>query len=232
MAKIRFGVIVFPGTNCDRDTFWVCNSVARQDARYIWHTEGDLGDTDVAVIAGGFSYGDYLRSGAIARYSPVMKAVVRHAQAGRPVLGICNGFQVLAEAGLVRGAFLLNKTTHFICKHQHIRAQNVSTIFTSKYAKDQVLKLPIAHGEGNFFLKDDDLKYALDHDLVAFRYCGADGTVSDDTNPNGSVYSIAGIFGDKLNVLGMMPHPERSSETDIGSADGLGIFESLAEKVR
>lgn len=231
MSQIKFGVLVFPGTNCDKDTYWACGSVAGQNVRYVWHTESDLSDIDTVVIAGGFSYGDYLRSGAIARYSPVMKAVVKFAASGKPVIGICNGFQILAEAGLVRGAFLLNKTTHFICKHQHIKTVNNRSLFTSKYSQDQVLKLTIAHGEGNFFLKDDDLKFAQDNDLVTFRYCDAEGTISDDANPNGSVYSIAGILGDNKNVLGMMPHPERASELDIGSADGKLIFQSIAEKV-
>jgi len=231
MPKLKFGVIVFPGTNCDRDAFWVIEEVIYKDVRYVWHTESDIDDLDVVIIPGGFSYGDHLRAGAVARFSPVMKSVVKHAGAGKPVLGICNGFQVLAEAGLIRGAFLRNNIVHFLCRHQHLKVTTADSPFTARYHKGQIVKIPIAHAEGNFFLEGDDRQYALDHDLIAFQYCDAGGNVDDTTNPNGATLSIAGIFNDKKNVLGMMPHPERASETEMGSVDGRGIFESIAEWV-
>ncbi len=231
MANIKFGILVFPGTNCDRDSFWVAEQVVKQDARYIWHTDSDISDCDVIVVPGGFSYGDYLRAGAIARFSPVLKAVKKHASQGRPVLGICNGWQVLAETGLIRGAFLRNKSVHFKCQHQTIKSVDNSTMFTSQYQLDEVLHIPIAHAEGNFFLNEDDKKYTLDNDLIAFQYCDEQGIVSDATNPNGSTLNIAGVFNQEKNVLGMMPHPERASEKDLGSEDGKRVFLSLIERL-
>ncbi|OHD54440.1 MAG: phosphoribosylformylglycinamidine synthase I [Spirochaetes bacterium GWF1_51_8] len=232
MPGPSFGVIVFPGTNCDRDAYWVIEEVIGKKVRYVWHTESDIDDIDVVIIPGGFSYGDHLRAGAIARFSPVMKSVVKHAGKSKPVLGICNGFQVLAECGLIRGAFLRNKIVHFLCRHQHLKVKSSDSLFTKKYTSGQVLKLPIAHAEGNFFLADDDRKFALDHGLIAFQYCDTDGKVDDSTNPNGAILGIAGIFNDKKNVLGMMPHPERASEPEMGSTDGRAIFESIVEGFR
>ncbi len=231
MAKLKFGVLVFPGTNCDRDTHWVAQNVMEQEARYIWHTDSDISDIDVILVPGGFSYGDYLRAGAISKFSPVIKAVVKHAEAGKAVLGICNGWQVLAETGLVRGAFLNNAHPHFLCQHQTIKVANADSLFTSQYDKGDVLRIPIAHAEGNYFLNDEDKKYTLDNELIAFQYCDEKGTVSDDTNPNGSTLNIAGVFNLKKNVLGMMPHPERASEADLGSDDGRKIFQSIIERL-
>lgn len=229
MSKIRFGIVVFPGTNCDRDSHWVAEQVVQQEARFIWHTDSDISDCDVIVVPGGFSYGDYLRAGAIARFSPVLQAVRSHAAQGRPVLGICNGWQVLAETGLIRGAFLRNKNVHFLCQPQTIRTVHTASMFTSLYQPAEVLRIPIAHAEGNFFLNSDDLKYTLDNELIAFQYCDSQGEVSDSTNPNGSTLSIAGVFNQQKNVLGMMPHPERASEKDLGSDDGRRVFLSLVE---
>ncbi len=227
MSKLNIAVIVFPGTNCDRDTYWVADSVMGQHTRYVWHTESDLGGADLVIVPGGFSYGDYLRSGAIARFSPVLKSVTDHAKKGRLVLGICNGFQILAETGLVRGAFLRNKGVHFLCRDQHLKVANTGTVFTNRYRKGEVVRIPIAHGEGNYFLNRDDLNYTRDNGLIAFRYCDAAGRVNDRTNPNGSTLGIAGVFNREKNVLGMMPHPERSSEPEMGSEGGRKIFESL-----
>lgn len=231
MAKLKFGVVVFPGTNCDQDSHWVASEIMEQDARYIWHTESDISDIDVVFIPGGFSYGDYLRAGAIAKLSPVLKSVVKHAEKGKYVLGVCNGFQVLAETGLIRGAFLNNKHPHFLCKHQTLRVSNNRSPFTSTYSKGQVLKIPIAHAEGNYYLNNDDLKYTLDNNLIAFQYCDSEGKLSEAANPNGSTQHIAGVLNKQGNVLGMMPHPERASEKELGSEDGRGVFESLIKQM-
>jgi phosphoribosylformylglycinamidine synthase len=231
MKKINFGVVVFPGTNCDKDTFWVLDKVFHQNVRAVWHTESDLEGLDVLVLPGGFSYGDYLRSGAIARFSPVMKALVKHAQKGKAVLGICNGFQILAEAGLIKGAFLRNKGVHFLCREQNIKALNKNSIFTNQYQKDEVAQVPIAHGEGNYFLNQDDLKYTLDNELIAFQYCDENGLADESSNPNGSTYHIAGVFNKEKNVLGIMPHPERASEAEMGSIGGKKVFESIMARI-
>ena len=228
---MKFGITVFPGTNCDRDTYWVISSVLKQEARYIWHTESNVDDLDVIVIPGGFSYGDYLRAGAIAKISPVISAIIRHAKSGKLVLGICNGFQVLTECGLIPGAFLINNVTHFVCRHQHLKVANHRTAFTSGYSPEQVVRIPIAHGEGNYYAEGDDLKMIRDNDLIAFQYCDANGVVSDDTNPNGAILGIAGVTNKAGNVLGMMPHPERSSEKEMGSTDGKVLFESILNRV-
>lgn len=227
MSKV--GVIVFPGVNCDMDTFYVIKNVLGGNVRYVWHTETDLSDLSAVVLPGGFSYGDYLRAGGLAKFSPVMSEIKRMAEKGYPVLGICNGFQILVEAGLLPGAFLRNKTLKFICKFQHIKVVNNNTIFTSKYKHNQVLTIPIAHGEGNYYLTEDDLKAVLDNDQVAFQYCDKFGVVNDETNPNGSTHSIAGVLNKAKNVLGMMPHPERASEAILGSTDGKFILEALVK---
>ncbi|URA11156.1 phosphoribosylformylglycinamidine synthase subunit PurQ [Thermospira aquatica] len=232
MKQVNFGVVVFPGTNCDRDTFWVLSEVCKSKVRYVWHTETSIDDLDVVILAGGFSYGDYLRSGAIAHYSPVMQEVKRHAEKGKLVLGICNGFQILAETHLVKGAFLHNKTQHFLCQKQHLKVATTNSPFTGLYRSGEVIQIPIAHGEGNYFLPQKDLEEALEHDLVVFRYCDENGVVSQDTNPNGSTDSIAGILNRQRNVLGMMPHPERSSEFEMGSIDGKRIFEGIIQWIQ
>ena len=219
---MRFGVVVFPGSNCDHDCFYVLNNVLKQDVKYIWHKNTEVKDVDCIVLPGGFSYGDYLRTGAIARFSPIMQSVIDFAKKGGLVIGICNGFQILLEAGLLPGAMLRNKNVHFICKHVHIKLLNKNTPFTNLYKKDEVLKIPIAHNEGNYYINEKGLKTLKENNQIVFKYC---------TNPNGAVDNIAGIVNKEGNVLGMMPHPERSSEKQLGSQDGLFIFKSIIEWV-
>jgi phosphoribosylformylglycinamidine synthase subunit PurQ / glutaminase len=227
MGKIKIGVVVFPGSNCDHDTYYVADTLMDQEARLIWHKEGSLGDVDVVVLPGGFSYGDYLRCGAIARFSPVMKDVVRFASAGGLVIGICNGFQVLTEAGLLPGVLLRNKSLQFICKYLHLRVENAETKFTNKCRQGEVLEIPIAHGEGNYFTDPESLKRLEDNNQVVFRYCERSGQLTDEANPNGSLNHIAGIINESGNVLGMMPHPERASDPVLRHTDGRKIFESI-----
>lgn len=229
--KPKVGVVVFPGVNCDMDVYYVLTEVMGVDARYVWHTEGDISDLSAVILPGGFSYGDYLRAGAIARFSTVMKEIYRFAKAGKPVLGICNGFQILVESKILPGAFLKNKTLTFICKPQYIRVENPNTIFTKYYKKGETLIIPIAHAEGNYYVDPDTYKYLEDNEMIAFRYSNNEGEVNEDTNPNGSVGNIAGIFNETKNVLGMMPHPERASETILGSTDGYRLFKSLLDSL-
>ncbi|MBD2186132.1 phosphoribosylformylglycinamidine synthase subunit PurQ [Planktothrix sp. FACHB-1355] len=216
---MKFGVIVFPGSNCDRDVAYVTRDLLAQPTRMVWHEETDISDLDVVVIPGGFSYGDYLRCGAIARFSPVMKATVEHANKGKLVLGICNGFQVLTEAGLLPGALVRNRDLHFICDRVSLRVERTNLPWTQLYQTGQVITLPIAHGEGNYYADADTLAQLEDNDLVLFRYEGE--------NPNGSLNNIAGICNIKGNVLGMMPHPERASDPMLGGTDGMKLFEGL-----
>jgi len=227
--KRRVGVVVFPGVNCDMDTYYVIKDVLKSDVRYVWHTETDLSDLSCIVLPGGFSYGDYLRAGGLAKFSPVMREIKKMAEKGYPVIGICNGFQILVEAGLLPGAFLKNKTLTFICNMQYIKVVNNTSIFTKGYKKGEVLRIPIAHGEGNYYLDEDTLKEVLDNDQIAFQYCSEDGTVGEEFNPNGSTYHIAGILNKNKNVLGMMPHPERASEMILGSVDGSKILKALVD---
>lgn len=229
MAKIKIGIVVFPGSNCDHDAHYVAETIMEQDARLIWHKEGSISDADVIILPGGFSYGDYLRCGAIARFSPVMKDVVRFANSGGVVIGICNGFQVLTEAGLLPGVLLRNKSLLFICKYLHLRVENASTKFTSKCKPGEVLKIPIAHGEGNYFTDPETLKRIEDNQQVVFRYCDRSGSLTDESNPNGSLNNIAGIMNETGNVLGMMPHPERASDPVLKHTDGKKIFESIIQ---
>jgi phosphoribosylformylglycinamidine synthase len=229
MAKVKIGVIVFPGSNCDHDAHYVAETIMEQDARLIWHKEGSLGDVDVVVLPGGFSYGDYLRCGAIARFSPVMKDVVRFADNGGLVIGICNGFQVLTEAGLLPGVLLRNKSLLFICKYLHLRVENANTRFTNNCVPGEVLEIPIAHGEGNYFTDSETLKQIEDNQQVVFRYCNRTGHLTDEANPNGSINSIAGIINEAGNVLGMMPHPERASDPILRHTDGRKIFDSIIQ---
>ena len=229
MAKIKIGVVVFPGSNCDHDAHYVAETIMKQDARLIWHKEGSIGDVDVIILPGGFSYGDYLRCGAIARFSPVMKDVVRFANNGGLVIGICNGFQVLTEAGLLPGVLLRNKSLLFICKFLHLRVENANTKFTNKCVPGEVLEIPIAHGEGNYFTDPDTLKQLEDNQQVVFRYSDRLGNITDESNPNGSINSIAGIINEAGNVLGMMPHPERASDPVLKHTDGRKIFESIIQ---
>jgi phosphoribosylformylglycinamidine synthase I len=228
---MRAAVVVFPGSNCDADTHWVLNEVAGLEAEYAWHTETDLSGFDAIVLPGGFSHGDYLRSGAVAAKAPVMRAVRAAAQRGVPVLGICNGFQVLLESGLLPGAMLHNAGIDFRCEWVHLRTETTNTAFTNAAIDGLVLRLPIAHGEGNYHAPPDLLEQLRDEDRVVFRYCDAEGVSSPRTNPNGSVDDIAGICNETRNVVGLMPHPERASEPELGSADGRIFWDSLLSLV-
>lgn len=226
---MKFGVLVFPGSNCDHDTYNVIAEIARQPVTFLWHDSEDLAGVDAILVPGGFAYGDYLRTGAIARFSPVMQSVQRFAGGGGLVLGICNGFQILAEAGLLPGALMRNAGLKYICKQVHLRVETADSPFTNVLAKGDVLEIPIGHMEGNYFCTPDELRRLEDEDRIAFRYATASGAVTPEANPNGSLGNIAGILNEKRNVLGMMPHPDRSSEKLLGSSDGLKIFESMIE---
>jgi len=222
---MKTGVIVFPGSNCDRDAAMVTRDVLGLPTRMVWHEESDLSGLDLVIVPGGFSYGDYLRCGAIARFSPAMQAVVQHAQRGGLVLGICNGFQVLTEAGLLPGALVRNRDLHFICDRVLLRVERADTPWTQRYSPHQVITLPIAHGEGCYYADADTLAALEEHQQILFRYCAADGSLTEASNPNGSLGNIAGICNRRGNVLGMMPHPERAADPALGSTDGLKLFE-------
>jgi phosphoribosylformylglycinamidine synthase I len=226
---MKFGVLVFPGSNCDHDTFHVIAEVAHQPVTFLWHDSDDLGGVDAVLVPGGFAYGDYLRTGAIARFSPVMQAVKRFAAEGGPVLGICNGFQILTEAGLLPGALMRNAGLKYICKQVHLRVETSDSPFTNQLTRGDVLEIPIGHMEGNYFCTADELKALETEDRIAFRYSTLEGKVTPQANPNGSLGNIAGILNAGRNVLGMMPHPDRSSEKILGSADGWRIFSSMVE---
>jgi len=223
----KIGVIVFPGSNCDHDAYHAMKHVMNAETEFLWHKDKDLKNIDLLVVPGGFSYGDYLRSGAIARFSPIMNAVQEYVKQGRPVLGICNGFQILLEANLLPGAMLHNEKLRFVCKNVNIRVENTHSIFTTGLEKGQVLNVPVSHGEGNYFIDDDGLKMLEDQGQIAFRYCNDQGQVTEASNFNGSVSSIAGITNIEGNVLGMMPHPERAMEPLLGSTDGIPFFKSI-----
>jgi phosphoribosylformylglycinamidine synthase len=229
---MRAAVVVFPGSNCDADAHYVLTEVAGIETDYAWHTETDLSGYDAIVLPGGFSHGDYLRSGAVAAVAPVMDAVRAAAGRGVPVLGICNGFQVLLEAGLLPGAMLHNAGIDFRCEWVHLRTETTDTAFTVAATSGRVLRLPIAHGEGNYHAPPDLLAQLQDDDRVVFRYCDAEGASAPGTNPNGSVDDIAGICNEARNVVGLMPHPERASEPDLGSADGRVFWDSLLSLVK
>lgn len=231
MSRVRFGVIVFPGSNCDHDAHYVAGSILGQDARFIWHKEGSIGDVDVVIVPGGFSYGDYLRCGAIARFSPVMKDVVRFATKGGLVLGICNGFQILTEAGLLPGVLLRNVSLKFVCKNVHVKVERTDLPWTNRCAAGQILQVPVAHGDGNFFAEDETIRRLEGSGQVVFRYAEADGRLTDTANPNGSINNIAGIVNDRGNVLGLMPHPERASDPALGATDGRFVFDSIVTAV-
>jgi phosphoribosylformylglycinamidine synthase I len=226
---MKFGVVMFPGSNCDHDTYHVISKVIGQPVDFIWHRESSLGDSDAVILPGGFSYGDYLRTGAIARFSPVMGAVKEFAARGGLVVGICNGFQILCEAGLLPGALMRNKNLKFICAHVNIRVEATDSPFTNRCGRGQVLSVPIAHGDGNYFCDGATLAELQRENRIIFRYCDPSGKVTAESNPNGSLDSIAGICNRERNVLGMMPHPERASEQLLGSCDGRIIFYSLAD---
>ena len=224
---MKFGIVVFPGSNCDHDCYYAVKEVLKQPVEFIWHGESRQRLVDVYILPGGFSYGDYLRTGAVARFSPAMAAVRAHAAAGKPVIGICNGFQILLEAGLLPGAMLRNQSLKFVCKYVQLRTDSVGTPFTGRVAPGKVLRLPIAHGEGNYFCDDATLKRLQRERRIVFRYCDSAGQITPESNPNGSRDNIAGICNERGNVLGMMPHPERAMEPALGSTDGRELFFSL-----
>ncbi len=229
---MNIGVVVFPGSNCDHDCVHVLGDVLGQTVRSIWHKETALDGLDAVVLPGGFSYGDYLRTGAIARFSPVMGAVQKFAASGGLVLGICNGFQILLEAGLLPGAMLRNKSLTFICQDVFVRVENAATAFTSRYESGQVLKIPIAHADGNYYTDEVTLSQLQANAQIVFRYCTPDGQITKEANPNGSLNSIAGIINARGNVLGMMPHPERCAEEVLGNEDGRLLFLSMLDALR
>ena len=226
---MKFGVVMFPGSNCDHDTYHVISKVIGQPVDFIWHRQNSVADCDAVILPGGFSYGDYLRTGAIARFSPVMGAVKEFASRGGLVMGICNGFQILCEAGLLPGALLRNKNLKFICEHINVRVEATDTPYTNRCQRGQVLSVPIAHGDGNYFCDAATLEELHRENRIIFRYSDVSGSLSVDANPNGSLDNIAGICNRERNVMGMMPHPERASEQLLGSADGRIIFYSLAD---
>lgn len=228
--SLNFGVVVFPGSNCDHDAYYATKKILGFDSDFLWHKDTDLKNSDVIILPGGFSYGDYLRTGAIARFSPIMNSVIDFANNGGIVIGICNGFQILLEAGLLQGVLLKNNSTKFICKDVHVKIDSKNTIFTNTISED-VLKIPIAHGDGNYFANEETLKELEDNDQIVFRYSSAEGNTSMEFNPNGSQLNIAGITNKNRNVLGMMPHPERSTDPILNKTDGGSIFRSIAKNL-
>ena len=228
---MKFGVLVFPGSNCDHDTFNVIETLVKQPVTFLWHASEDLENCDAILVPGGFAYGDYLRTGAIARFSPVMQSVAKFARSGGLVMGICNGFQILCEAGLLPGALMRNAGQNYICKQVHLRTETTDSPFTNGLSRDRVLQMPIGHMEGNYFCDADTLARLKAEDRIAFRYATPSGEITAAANPNGSLENIAGVLSEGRNVLGMMPHPDRSSEALLGSADGLLLFASLAESL-
>jgi phosphoribosylformylglycinamidine synthase len=228
---MKFGIVRFPGSNSDEDAFHAVTDVLGQEAVWLWHKDHDLKGADVIILPGGFSYGDYLRAGAIARFSPIMREVVAHADRGGPVIGICNGFQIACEAGLLPGALLRNQKLQFVSELVRVRVENTETKFSNQYTPGQILRLPIAHGEGRFTADTDTIDRLEQNRQVVFRYVNAAGDVEPATDPNGSMRGIAGIVNDRGNVLGLMPHPERAAEAIVGSDDGVGVFESILAHV-
>jgi len=229
---MKFGVVIFPGSNCDHDMIYVLRDLMEQEVVELWHKEKDLRGVEAVILPGGFSYGDYLRSGAIARFSPIMDNVIGFARKGGFVFGVCNGFQILCEAGLLPGALLNNSNQKFICKNVFIKPDNNSTVLTSLMDKDRAYKIPIAHGEGRYYADEDSLKTMRQNNQILFRYSDEKGVISEDANPNGSVENIAGVCNENKNVFGMMPHPERAADTELGNTDGLFIFESILGMIR
>lgn len=228
---MKFGVIVFPGSNCDHDCYHVCKHVMEQSTEFIWHKNGsNLDKYDAVIIPGGFSYGDYLRPGAIATHSLIMHKIKDYANGGGLVIGICNGFQVLIESGLLPGVLMRNRSLRFICQDVFLKVENNNTPFTSQYAKGEVIRVPIAHHDGNYYADMETLRQLDDNDQIVFRYCSRDGEVTVEANPNGSLMNIAGICNEKRNVLGMMPHPERCAEKILGNEDGRKLFDSIVKQ--
>lgn len=225
---MKFGIVILPGSNCDHDAMHVTKDVLGADAEFLWHKDTDLRGADCVIVPGGFAYGDYLRAGALAKFAPIMEPIKRHAAAGGLVFGICNGFQVLTEVGLLPGALMRNQHLRFLGRDVYIRTEETDTPFTNALTTGQVLRVPIAHGEGNYYADETTLDTLERNHQVVFRYCDAEGRITNEGNPNGSARSIAGICNAGRNVVGMMPHPERCSESLLGNADGLGIFQSIA----
>ena len=225
---MKFGVIIFPGSNCDHDAYWTVEQVLKQPVTFLWHESHELENSDVIIVPGGFAYGDYLRTGAIAKFSPVMESVRKFADGGGLVIGICNGFQILCESGLLPGALMRNAGLKYVCKPVHVRVESADTPFTNACREGEVLRIPIGHMEGNYFSDEATLEELRRADRIVLRYCDPSGQITEASNPNGSLDNIAGICSPGRNVLGMMPHPERASETLLGSVDGFKIFESLA----
>jgi phosphoribosylformylglycinamidine synthase I len=224
---MKFGIVVFPGSNCDEDAFHAAKNVFKQQAEYLWHKDSDLKGVDVVILPGGFAHGDYLRTGAMARFSPIMNEVRAFAERGGPVLGICNGFQILLESGLLPGAMLRNKGLKYRCEHVHVRVEQTDTPFTNGAVAGRVLRIPIGHGEGNYFAPAETLQKLEANRQVILRYTDAQGHLDEAANPNGSVNAIAGICNEQRNVVGMMPHPERACEPLLGGVDGCAVFESV-----
>jgi len=224
---MKFGVVVFPGSNCDQDMIYVLRDLLKQEVVELWHKDHSLQNADFVILPGGFSYGDYLRSGAIARFSPIMNELMEFADKGGNVFGVCNGFQILCEAGLLPGALLANQELKFSCKNVYIKSENTDTLITSGIPKNKSLKIPIAHGEGNYYTDASALKKMNANNQILFRYCDENGNITPESNPNGSLENIAGICNAKKNVFGMMPHPERAADNELSNSDGLFLFKSL-----
>jgi len=228
---MKFGVITFPGSNCDEDMIYVLQNIMKQEVVNLWHKDTDLQNVDVVVVPGGFSYGDYLRSGAIARFSPIMEKVIEHCNNGGYAIGVCNGFQILCESGLLPGALLHNNSQRFICKNVHIAPQTNNTAISANLTKGKGYKIPIAHGEGRYFASEETIKELNENDQVLFRYCDEKGVVDSANNPNGSVENIAGVTNKQRTVFGMMPHPERAADEELGNTDGRLFFESMIKEI-
>lgn len=230
--SLKFGVVVFPGSNCDHDAYYSLKKILGYDVEFLWHKETDLKQSSVILLPGGFSYGDYLRTGAIARFSPIMNSVISFAKKGGIVIGICNGFQILLEAGLLPGVMIRNNSLKFVCKDVYLKTENYETIFSSEISSEKgAIKIPVAHGEGNYFADADILKELEDNKQIIFRYSDEDGNINDQNNPNGSQLNIAGIVNKNGNVMGMMPHPERACDPTLGRTDGQLIFKSIANYI-
>ena len=227
---MRFGVVVFPGSNCDHDAYYAMKKVLGYEAEFLWHKDKELKSSDVIILPGGFSYGDYLRTGSIARFSPIMESVFSFAENGGIVIGICNGFQILLEIGLLPGVMIQNESLKFVCKDSYLSVQTTNSIFSKDIGKS-VIKIPIKHGEGNYFTDDDSLKSLQENDQILFKYCTKDGKIEPDANPNGALQNIAGIMNKRKNVMGMMPHPENACDPILSKTDGALIFNSVAKNI-
>jgi len=227
---MKFGVVVFPGSNCDMDMVSVLETIMKQEVVKLWHKDTNLQECDFIILPGGFSFGDYLRSGAIAKFSPIMNEIIGFANAGGYVMGICNGFQILTESGLLPGALLHNTSHKFICKNIYLKTITRNTLITNSYANGAI-KIPIAHAEGKYFADESTLQSLIENDQILFKYCNEDGDITDNTNPNGSLMNIAGVCNKERNVFGMMPHPERAADQNLSNQDGRGLFESILNKV-